>query len=111
MKTWKKAAIIAAIILLPSAFANGAKGGATALVGSRPVVAGPPAAGMSCPACKNAGGIAVSDVGKGRSVFVPVEKHVCPTCKTVLSVEGHGKAKRDVAKHSCGEAAMNCCKS
>jgi hypothetical protein len=111
MKMCKKAVMVAAIILLPSAFANGAKGGATALVGSRPVVAGAPARGMSCPACKNLGGTAVSDVGKGRSVVVQVEKHACPTCKTVLSVEGHGKAKRDVAKHSCGESAASCCKS
>ena len=111
MRTLKKAVIAAALILLPSAFADGAKGGATALIGSRPVVASAPARSMSCLACKNVGGTAVSDVGKGRSVVVQVEKHACPTCKTVLSVEGHGKTKHDVAKHSCGEGATGCCKS
>jgi hypothetical protein len=111
MTTWKKAVAVAAIILLPSAFADGAKGGATALVGSRPVIAGAPAKGMSCGACKNVGGTAVADIGKGRSAVVLVGKDACPTCKTVLGVEGHGKAKRDAAKHSCGEAGAGCCRS
>src|SRR5262245_17554376 len=40
-----------------------------------------------------------------------VAQHTCPACETKIVTTGVGKAKRDVAIHSCGtvEAAAVCC--
>ena len=41
-----------------------------------------------------------------------VARHLCNACETTISVEGQGKAKRDVATHkcsSCGAETLACC--
>jgi hypothetical protein len=43
---------------------------------------------------------------------VLIAKHLCASCATTISVEGHGKAKRDVVIHkcsSCGAKTLACC--
>jgi hypothetical protein len=39
-------------------------------------------------------------------------RHLCNACETTITVEGHGKAKHDVATHkctSCGADTLACC--
>ena len=39
-------------------------------------------------------------------------QHTCPGCNTTITVEGHGKAKKDVVKHvcqKCGSKDASCC--
>jgi hypothetical protein len=41
-----------------------------------------------------------------------VARHLCNACETTIAVEGHGKAKHDVATHkctSCGAETLACC--
>src|SRR5688572_7096279 len=107
----KKAIIVAAILILPGTFADGAKGGGSALIGPRAVVPG--AAKTQVMACKSytiAPATWVAEGSKGRpGVTIQANKHLCPGCKTVLTVEGHGKAKRDVVKHTCTADLPACC--
>ena len=74
------------------------------------VYPGKPAEAMKCAACKDvivrvpnrevrgAGGRELS----GNS-DTAIAKHLCATCGTKFEVRGHGKAKRDVAVHICGD--------
>ena len=68
---------------------------------------------MSCPKCKN---VTVSYVEPTFKAVEPKEKvktqHTCPGCNTTITVEGHGKAKKDVLKHvcmTCGSKDAFCC--
>jgi hypothetical protein len=68
---------------------------------------------MSCPRCKN---VAVTYVEPTFKATEPTEKvktqHTCPSCGTISTVEGHGKAKQDVLKHvctNCGSKDAFCC--
>src|SRR5258708_7687838 len=67
---------------------------------------------MACPKCKD---VAVEKVNveKGHiRTVTAVVNHLCPGCSTTIGVKGVGKAKVDVATHSCamdGKAA-SCCK-
>ena len=68
---------------------------------------------MSCPKCKN---VTVTYVEPTFKAMEPKEKvtarHTCPSCDTTITVEGHGKAKKDVVKHvckSCGSKDAFCC--
>jgi predicted RNA-binding Zn-ribbon protein involved in translation (DUF1610 family) len=68
---------------------------------------------MSCPKCKN---VTVSYVEPTFKAMEPKEKvkteHTCPSCGTTTTVEGHGKAKKDIVKHvckSCGSKDAFCC--
>jgi hypothetical protein len=111
MKTsLKKVIILGAILVLPGTFAGGAKGG-SALIGPRVVVPGAAKMPvMSCKSCTTAPAMLVAQGGKGRpGVTIQASKHLCPGCKTVLTVEGHGKAKRDVVKHTCTVDVPACC--
>ncbi len=41
-----------------------------------------------------------------------VARHLCNGCDTTITVEGHGKAKRDVVMHKCnpcGVESRTCC--
>ena len=57
---------------------------------------------MSCPKCKN---VTISYVEPTFKAMEPKNKvktqHTCPGCSTTITVEGHGKAKKDVVKHVC----------
>lgn len=65
---------------------------------------------MKCPACKD---VAVSAPNRERrgagareltgTSDATIAKHLCSTCGTTFEVRGHGKAKRDVPVHVCGD--------
>jgi predicted RNA-binding Zn-ribbon protein involved in translation (DUF1610 family) len=68
---------------------------------------------MSCPKCKN---VTVTYVEPTFKATEPKEQvktqHTCPSCQTTISVEGHGKAKKDALKHvcqTCGSKDAFCC--
>jgi hypothetical protein len=68
---------------------------------------------MSCPKCKN---VTVHYVQPTFKAMEPQDKvktqHTCPSCNTSITVEGHGKAKKDVMKHvcqNCGSKDAFCC--
>lgn len=68
---------------------------------------------MSCPKCKN---VTVTYVEPTFKATEPKEKvktqHTCPSCNVVTTIEGHGKAKKEVVKHvcqNCGSKDAFCC--
>ena len=68
---------------------------------------------MSCPKCKD---VTVHYVEPTFKATEPKDKvktqHTCPGCNTTITVEGHGKAKKDVVKHvcqKCGSKDAFCC--
>ena len=68
---------------------------------------------MSCPKCKD---VTVTYVERTFKASEPKEKvktqHTCPGCNTTITVEGHGKARKDVLKHVCGNCGSHdafCC--
>lgn len=115
---------VAAVIVLPvsaSAQEKGsAKGGAGQLM-SKPIKTLEDLSAlqpgdmmvMSCPKCKN---VTISYVEPTFKAMEPKNKvktqHTCPSCNTTITVEGHGKAKKDVVKHTCGNCGSHdasCC--
>jgi hypothetical protein len=68
---------------------------------------------MACPKCKD---VTVRYVEPTFKATEPKDKvktqHTCPGCNTTITVEGHGKAKKDVLKHvcmTCGSKDAFCC--
>ena len=68
---------------------------------------------MSCPKCKD---VTISYVEPTFKAMEPKDKmktqHTCPGCATTITIEGHGKAKKDVLKHvcmKCGSKEASCC--
>lgn len=68
---------------------------------------------MSCPKCKN---VTVNYVEPTFKATEPKDKvkaqHMCPSCRNTITVEGHGKAKKDMVKHicqHCGSKKAFCC--
>ena len=67
---------------------------------------------MICSKCKS---VAVTHVTteKGHiKVMTPGEKHLCPGCKSTITVTGVGKGAKDEVKHvcgKCGEDSVFCC--
>jgi len=64
--------------------------------------------------CANCTDTFVSIVDKGTKgpnhLVTPAVRHNCAACGTKIATEGTGKAKRDVATHSCGaEIKPACC--
>ena len=68
---------------------------------------------MSCPKCKNITVTYVEPTYKATESKEKVKsQHTCPGCATTITVEGHGKAKKDVVKHvckTCGSKDAFCC--
>lgn len=104
---------LVAVLLAPAAIAQekgSAKGGASKLLPPVLVYPAKPAEAMKCAACKdvivNAPNRELRGAG-GRELIgentTAVAKHQCATCGTKFEVRGHGKAKRDVAVHICGD--------
>jgi hypothetical protein len=92
-----------------------AEKGAEALVGlpkapPTKIVAAVPAPHM-CANCTDTLVNVVDKATKGPNHLVTkVAQHNCPGCSTKISIEGTGKAKRDVAIHSCNaEVKPICC--
>lgn len=57
---------------------------------------------MSCPKCKNATVHYVEPTFKATESRDKVKTvHTCPGCNSTITVEGHGKAKKDVVTHVC----------
>ena len=106
-----KLIVIAAILVIPATFADGAKGGGSALIGPRAVLPGAAKTQvMVCKSCTTAPGTWVMQGSKGRpGATIRANKHLCPGCKTVLTVEGHGKSKKEVVKHTCTVDVVRCC--
>jgi len=101
------------VLLAPAAIAQekgSAKGGASKLLPPGLVYPAKAAEPMKCAACKDAlvsapnrevrSAGARELIGSGHAT---IRKHLCATCETTFEVRGHGKAKRDVAVHICGE--------
>lgn len=67
---------------------------------------------MPCSKCKTIASTA-TETQKGRvKITIPTQRHECEGCSTSLAVTGHGKAKKEVLRHSCtvlGENLANCC--
>jgi predicted RNA-binding Zn-ribbon protein involved in translation (DUF1610 family) len=68
---------------------------------------------MSCPKCKSVTVTYVEPTFKGTATKEKVKtQHTCPGCNTTITVEGHGKAKKNVVKHvcqNCGSKDAFCC--
>lgn len=74
---------------------------------------------MSCPKCQDVVKQVPDRSAKGGQILMaggrptkPVVQHLCEGCSTTLSVVGHGKAKQQVAEHtctSCGADSKSCC--
>ena len=68
---------------------------------------------MSCPKCKD---VTVRYVEATFKAMEPRDKvktqHTCPSCHNTMTVEGHGKAGKNVVKHvcqTCGSKDAFCC--
>jgi hypothetical protein len=107
------AAALLTVLLIPAAIAQekgSAKGGASRLLPPVAVYPAKPAEPMKCAACTDVltrgvnrevrGGGARDLIGKNE---ITMAKHLCASCGTTFEVQGHGKAKRDVAVHVCGD--------
>jgi len=111
------AGAIAAIVLLGgvsvTARADGAKGGATLLM--RPPAPAPASeyTSMPCPKCTSEWVTRAEVTTKGTTpVVAKYEKHGCNGCSTTIATSGIGKAKTEVASHTCtgcGAASVSCC--
>lgn len=66
-----------------------------------------------CALCQTVTGTQTVTEGKNNvSKTVPVQKHLCPSCKTSLQTSGHGKAAQQTVAHTCKMAAASakgCC--
>ena len=68
---------------------------------------------MVCSKCKTVEMTYVTSESKDHvKILRPGEKHLCPGCKTMMEVVGHGKGKTDEVKHickACGDTSAFCC--
>ncbi len=81
------------------------KGGETAKVAAATVAA------HKCASCKDTLATVVDKATKGPNHLIgKVSRHECAGCDTKIVTEGAGKAKKDLAMHSCNsEAKPLCC--
>ena len=116
----RKSLLIAGLCSLALSFGTlaYAEKGAEALVraskASSPAKTEP--AAMAAHKCANCTDSIVSVVDKGTKgpnhLVTRVVKHNCTTCSTTIATEGSGKAKHDVAIHTCGaDVKAACCAS
>lgn len=106
-----KTIITLAIVALLSATAARAdvitKGGASGLMKAPTVKAGTPAAAMKCALCKSEFITVKVPASKGSVPATSlIERHACASCGTKWVTTGHGKAKAEVAVHTCGGCKM-----
>jgi DNA-directed RNA polymerase subunit RPC12/RpoP len=106
-----KTIITLAIVALISATAARAevitKGGASALMKAPTAKAGTPVAAMKCATCKSEFVTVKVPTFKGSAPETSlVERHACTSCGTKWVTTGHGKAKVEVAKHTCGGCTL-----
>ncbi|MBM3835566.1 MAG: hypothetical protein FJ403_20295 [Verrucomicrobia bacterium] len=107
-----KAAVLVILLALGAVAANtnadGAKGGAARLLelSGKPKapMAVPAGTAMACADCKDESTVKTDRTARGAyKPEVAVTKHLCATCKTTISFEGHGKAKSATATHKCSK--------
>ena len=125
--TWllSVALAVAASIVMPMTLSaqekGSAKGGAQNLMQSKPIrtledlsaIQPGDMMVMSCPKCKD---VTVRYVEATFKAMEPRDKvktqHTCPSCHNTMTVEGHGKAGKNVVKHvcqTCGSKDAFCC--
>jgi hypothetical protein len=96
---------IVAVVAIAAAFAFSvnADDGAKTPKGKGPAVVAGENAVMTCPKCKNDYSVKVTRPSKGtESEKAIVATHLCEKCSTKLVTKGGGKAKTEVALHTCG---------
>ena len=107
MKTIITLAIVALFSLTAARAEVITKGGASALLKAPAVKAGTPAAAMKCATCKSEFVTVKAPAFKGSTPeTATLERHACTSCGTKWVTTGHGKAKVEVAKHTCGGCTM-----
>jgi hypothetical protein len=95
---------IVAVVAIAAAFvfSVNADDGAKTPKGKGPVVAAGENTVMSCPKCKNDYSVKVTRPPKGTAEEKSIiAKHLCEKCSTKLVTKGDGKAKTEVALHTC----------
>ena len=102
-----KTIITLAIVALFAATAARAevitKGGASALMKAPAVKTGAPIAAMKCALCKSEFVTVKAPAFKGTApAAATLERHACASCGNKWVTIGHGKAKVEVAVHTCG---------
>ena len=91
-------AVAAVFVFSVSAADDGAKSGK----GKGPVVVPGENVLMTCPHCKNDYVVKLTKSSKGTTPEKAiVGTHQCEKCGTKLSTKGAGKAKTEVAEHTC----------
>ena len=105
-----KTIITLTIVALLSATAARAdvitKGGGSAPLRAPTVKAATPAATMKCALCKSEFVSVKVPSFKGSPSSVTVERHACASCGNKWVTSGDGKAKVEVAKHTCGGCTL-----
>lgn len=98
-----------------------ARGGASELIKLKPIQTAEDVAAlkpgdqvvMSCPKCKTVTATRITKENKpGQTSTVASSRHLCPGCDNKVTVEGHGKNKKDVITHvcsHCGSKDAFCC--
>jgi hypothetical protein len=109
-------ALTAGLLIAGTAYANGARGGASDLIslsGERPTIAEKATAkARVCSSCTTESKVVSVPDNKARVLrAVPTATHGCPTCKTTSILVGHGKAKVEKRSHGCAAApeTLVCC--
>ena len=103
MKTIVTLAIVALFAATAARAEVITKGGASALLKAPAVNAGAAATAMKCALCKSEFVTVKTPAFKGTApAAATLERHACASCGTKWVASGHGKAKIDVAVHTCG---------
>ena len=103
-KSMKTLIRLVAVVTIAAAFVLNvsAADGAKTPKGKGPVVVPGENAVMTCPKCKNDYAVKVTRPPKGTETEKAIiASHLCEKCSTKLVVKGEGKAKTDVAVHTC----------
>ena len=108
MKTKLMTAVIVAFFATAVARADIVfKGGAAGLMKAPTVDTGKAAPAMKCAICKSEFGTVKVPAFKATTPKTAVvERHACTSCGTKWVTIGHGKAKVDLAAHTCGGCTM-----
>jgi hypothetical protein len=67
---------------------------------------------MACPKCKTIMVTLVTQDTKTKTKLIPGEKHLCPGCKSTITVVGDKAHNKQIIKHvckSCGSESAFCC--
>jgi hypothetical protein len=94
--------VVAVAVASALVLSAGAADGAKTPKGKGPVVVPGENAVMTCPKCKDDYAVKITKPPKGTEPEKAIiATHLCEKCSTKLVVKGEGKAKADVAVHTC----------